>query len=302
MLVCGSDYGHTLNAKTQRRNLVIVRAGDSSLHPLWLEDATDRSWDLLVSYFGDDPNKYRRDDVIRIDSKGPKWPALCALIEANWDYVAHYDYIWLPDDDIACGARDIDCVFKLSRNYMLYLSQPALTLDSYFSWIVTLRNSLLRLRFTNFVEIMVPCFRRDFLAQCLPSMSENFSGWGLDHLWPTMLRSKQMAIIDAAPVTHTRPIGGTNYGFLRDRGITALEEVAEFKRAHAIGDTIIKTEAIVTIGGLELGRDSVIMSALLRWGYIYALVRAYALRRADRWDLRERVRKAVKSPTEYLTW
>ena len=62
-----------------RRNLVIVRAGDSSLHPRWLAGA-NRNWDLLVNYFGDDPLLHRRDDVIRLDSKGPKYPALRVLL------------------------------------------------------------------------------------------------------------------------------------------------------------------------------------------------------------------------------
>lgn len=288
----------------RRRNLVIVRAGDTSLHPMWLQGAQDRSWDLLVSYFGDDSQKYRGPNILRVDGKGPKWPALKSLINSHWDYIGQYDYIWLPDDDIACRNRDIERLFALTREYRLALSQPALRLDSYFSWVVTLRNPLLRMRFVNFVEIMVPCFEREFLARCLPHMSENLSGWGLDHLWADMLRSqrRRMAIIDAAPVTHTRPLGAANYRFLRDRGLTAHDEAASFKRAHALGDTIIKTEAAVTIGGLHVERGSIVLAALLRWGYRYAVARAYALRRAFRWELGKRARVAIASPFEFEEW
>ncbi len=299
MSAAAADNDHTSQV-ARRRNLVIVRAGDSSLHPMWLQGSADRSWDLLVSYFGADAERYRRADVIRLDSKGPKWPALRALIESHWDHIALYDYIWLPDDDIACRGRDIDAIFRLSRDYQLQLSQPALTLDSYFAWIVTLRNPLLRLRFTNFVEIMVPCFRRDFLARCLPFMSETLTGWGLDHLWPTMLKPRQMAIIDAAPVTHTRPISGGNYEFLKDPGITAQHEYDEFRRAHAIGKTIIRTEAIVTRWGQEYTHGSATMSALLRLGYQYAAARAYALKSANRWDFATQVGNAIASPAEFV--
>src|SRR5712692_8944036 len=127
MSAAAADNDHALKVERRRRNLVIVRAGDSSLHPLWLQDSADRSWDLLVSYFGADAERYRRADVIRVDSKGAKWPALRALIEAQWDHIALYDYIWLPDDDIACRGCDIDAIFRLSRHYQLQLSQPALT-------------------------------------------------------------------------------------------------------------------------------------------------------------------------------
>ena len=66
---------------TKRRNLVIVRAGDASLHEQWLAGDGERNWDLIVNYFGDDPARYRNEDVRRIDSKGPKWPALHDLIQ-----------------------------------------------------------------------------------------------------------------------------------------------------------------------------------------------------------------------------
>jgi hypothetical protein len=65
----------------RRKNLVIVRAGDSSLHEEWLQGEGERNWDLIVNYFGDDPQRYRKDDVQRIDSKGPKWPALHDLVQ-----------------------------------------------------------------------------------------------------------------------------------------------------------------------------------------------------------------------------
>jgi hypothetical protein len=45
-------------AKMTRRNLVAVRAGDKSLHPHWLMGDGGRNWDLVVSYFGDDPGLY----------------------------------------------------------------------------------------------------------------------------------------------------------------------------------------------------------------------------------------------------
>src|SRR2546421_13104875 len=65
-----------------RPNLVIVRAGDHSLHPRWFDGkGDDRQWDLMVSYFGDNPVKHRDGDWPRMDIKGPKWPALYAQIQ-----------------------------------------------------------------------------------------------------------------------------------------------------------------------------------------------------------------------------
>ncbi len=89
-----------------RRNLVIVRAGDTSLDPGWLSPTGDRSWDLIVSYFGDDPEKFRSRDVIRADAKGPKWKGLHAVLAANFPLLQRYDFVWLPDADITFRTAD----------------------------------------------------------------------------------------------------------------------------------------------------------------------------------------------------
>jgi hypothetical protein len=128
------------------RNLVIVRAGDNSLHPEWLEGAALRSWDLVVNYYGDKPDLYCVPGVERIDSKGPKWPALHELINANPRFLQDYDYVWLPDDDLRTNAVQINLLFEIMAQYHLQVAQPALTWNSYFGHLTTLRNARFRLR------------------------------------------------------------------------------------------------------------------------------------------------------------
>jgi hypothetical protein len=81
-----------------RRNLVVVRAGDSSLYPHWLAGDGDRNWNLAVSYFGDDPDLFKTDDATRIDRKGPKWQGL--HVSKRPEFLTNYDYNLLPDDDL----------------------------------------------------------------------------------------------------------------------------------------------------------------------------------------------------------
>ena len=50
--------------------LVVVRAGDSSLHPSWLPPSGQRSWDLVVNYFGDDPHRHRSQPRGGADRRG----------------------------------------------------------------------------------------------------------------------------------------------------------------------------------------------------------------------------------------
>ncbi len=211
-----------------RKNLVIVRAGDSSLHEEWLTGPGECNWDLIVNYFGDDPQRYRKDDVQRIDSKGPKWPTLHDLIKSHGEAIFSYERVWLPDDDLRATKDGINSLFDIFEKHALMLAQPALTPDSHLGHLITLRNRSFHLRFTNFVEIMAPCFSREFLKQMLPSFNANLTGWGLDFIWPTKISDwLRIAIIDAVTVCHTRPVGGPNYQHLAAGGKTPQQELHE---------------------------------------------------------------------------
>ena len=197
--------------------------------------AGERNWDLIVNYFGDDPARFRQDDVRRIDSKGPKWPALHDLIQKLGQEVFDYDRVWLPDDDLRATKDGINLFFDVAEKYTLALAQPALTLDSHLGHYVTLHNRSFVLRFTNFVECMAPCFRRDFLKQMLPTFNANISGWGLDYIWATKIADwTRMAIVDAVTVCHTRPVGGPNYVHVASVGKTAQQEMSEVLAKYGI--------------------------------------------------------------------
>lgn len=284
-----------------RRNLVIVRAGDTSLHPRWLDRGEDRSWDLLVNYFGDDPQKYREPGITRIDSKGPKWPALKELITAHRDLIDRYEYVWLPDDDIDCRGRDIDALFAITRRERLALTQPALTVDSYWSHAITLKCPFIQARVTNFVEIMVPCFEHDFLTKCLPTFDANLSGHGVEFLWSRLSQDNgcPMAIIDSISVRHTRPVGAANYKSLEEKGITARDEVRDLISAYGINDLVARVRSVLPAGGLWLSADSFIGKLLLRGAYLTLLTVAYGLRKPYRWGLDKAFRDHLRDPTQF---
>ncbi len=220
----------------RRPYLVVVRAGDNSLHPRWLESpvGAERTWDLLVNYYGDDPDKYRDADCTRIDSKGPKWPALYDLLMQLKDVLPHYRYLWLPDDDLECSCESITRLFAYCEQKGFLLAQPSLTPDSYLSHLLCLHNPMFHYRFTSFVELMAPCLQQDALLTLLPTFNENLSGWGLDSLWPHLLGDKGVAIIDDIQIRHTRPVGAANYGALAAKGTTAWGEMLAFMEKYNI--------------------------------------------------------------------
>lgn len=220
----------------RRRYLVIARAGDSSLHPGWLKGPASRNWDLVVSYFGNDPNLYRDGDIVRIDGKGPKWPPLQKLLIDNPEYLKRYDYIWCPDDDLEMSKPDMNRFFEICSEYKLELAQPSLTPNSPMTHPLLINNTASHIRYTNFVEVMAPCFSADCLRRVLPTFSGTQSGWGIDWLWPRMVLNREtgIAVVDDVVIRHTRPLGGPNYDAMRARGESPLDELLEFQKAEGI--------------------------------------------------------------------
>ncbi len=120
--------------------------------------------------------------------------------------------------------------------YQLQVAQPALTWNSYFGHLTTVRNKRFRLRYTNYVEVMAPYLSANLLAMALPLFNSNLSGWGLDFVWARFAARPdvEIAIIDAVTVQHTRPVGGPNYKALRERGISPWDELREFCKSNGI--------------------------------------------------------------------
>lgn len=102
-------------------------------------------------------------------------------------------------------------MFAFFHAHQLWLAQPALTRDSTYTWRTLLRDSRCHMRYTSFVEVMAPMFNREALGLCATTFFESRSGWGLDWIWPSLCRRAdldRMAVIDATPVAHRRPLGG----------------------------------------------------------------------------------------------
>ena len=238
-----------------RPNLVIVRAGNASLHPAWLVGPEERNWDLVVNYFGKDPDIYKQEDVTRIDSVGPKWPPLHQLLLDHPEYVDRYNYIWLPDDDLAMTKQDI--------------------------------------RFTNFVEAMAPCFKSSLLRRALDTFSESQSGWGIDWLWPDFVQDREngIAVVDEVVIRHTRPLGGPNYDAMRAAGKSPRDELLRLQERKGVTDVRIKVHKVVWRSRKLRGTNppSRVLALRLFFGSSQALIQSQA-----RWTLfKQLVRRSI---------
>jgi hypothetical protein len=249
-------------------NLVLVRAGSGSLHPSWIDRGKPRDWDLhLIPYQDVAPHpdgEYTVGDVI----PGPKWSGIREALKA-WDEWRNYEYVWMPDDDIFASQDTISRLFEVARRANLDLFAPALHEASYYAHFITMRNPGFFGRWTGFVEIMVPGFSRAALERVVPTLdlSETGWGWGLDSVWPKLLDYRNVGIIDATPVVHTRPVGQ-----MRDPelGRRVLEESDKLLADHDCRQTHVTFGAFDEQGAsLDLSPQALLARLVTGYEYLW---------------------------------
>lgn len=211
--------------------LIIVRAGDSSLHPIWLKAEPNRRWHLHISYFGRRTDPYDLPPGVTLTHDvGPKWIGLSACLKQNPELL-NYKYISMPDDDLKVTVGSWDQIFDMFEATNAGLAQPSLDHRSYYWHDVTLRRTWADYREVNFIELMTPIFTKVFLEQVKGIFEENRTSVGLDYLWSYMAAEagQRMVIIDKCCLLHTREIGkGTQYdGLSPVKDMEAL--LAKFK-------------------------------------------------------------------------
>jgi hypothetical protein len=219
----------------RRPNLLIVRAGDTSLHERWLAGAARRNFDLLVSYYGSTPNRFNERIEFYHAMKGPRWPAHDALCTHQLAMLEGYDRVGFACDDLDANADTWNRMFDTFAWYELDLAQPSV--QGHTSWDITRTHSGCLLRYTSFVEPMAPVFSRRALAKVRGTFGESISGWGLSFLWARLLPYPEYktAVVDTVHVVHTSPIRqGTLRPTLDALGIDPEKERQEVMARHGI--------------------------------------------------------------------
>jgi hypothetical protein len=219
----------------KRKNLVIGVVGDQSDHETWLSDPAAREFDLCLIYYGDQTGRYAEQTEYYFARKGIKFALIHALCQEELGKVLdNYEMIWLPDDDIAADTHQINKLFELAGEHRLQIAQPAIGLGDV-SYQALRRHGDYLLRHTGFVEMMCPLFTAEAFARTLPLFAENVSGWGLDWVWSSRYDAREVAVVDAVAVHHTRPIssGGVHQRFAQ-MGIDPLKEFDATCQAHGI--------------------------------------------------------------------
>ena len=150
-----------------------------------------REWDLAVNNFRGLPFDARGAEYA-FQTPGHKWHNIDADIA---EIAPRYRACAFLDDDIEISGHALNRLFHTGLAFDLDVWQPSLTDRSYVGWPHTRQVIGGVFRFVPFVEIMAPFFTRAALARCWPTFRENYSGWGIDFLWPLRFPNPRFAVI-----------------------------------------------------------------------------------------------------------
>ena len=201
------------------RCLVLVRAGDNSVHETWLTPSEEKSFDLAVSYYGATPGRWAAAADHYSVQPGPKLPCVADWLDENWEWVCRYDFVAVPDDDMSASAEVWSRVFAIMEQHQLDLAQPAFGAGSNWCHPITAERPGYSFRVTNFIENNLAVFSRRALEWCAPSLRLGSSGVGTDYAWCAIVRANggRVGIVDEVSVEHVRAHHGA--------GATAYQSV-----------------------------------------------------------------------------
>jgi hypothetical protein len=227
------DSAHT--ERGRKRNLVILRAGDASLHGTWLPIAgCKRNWDLHISYFGskEAPAPLAKDGVTwSRDNDNNKWNGIARAIGRQLFSLDDYNYVAVPDDDLIGSPDTWNAAFDLARRHHLGACQLSLYHASFFGYRDTLKQPFLELRYVPVIETMAGIIRVDVFKKMIPYLPQEGNLWAMDYVLAHLLseQPRSMAILDAVSVLHTRALwSGPLYNRGRASGRSLHQIEADF--------------------------------------------------------------------------
>lgn len=203
-----------LTAPTAPRsnNLVFTSAGDRSNLGRWLRGRRD--FDLWVVYYGEQAGKFRGESDLYLQRKGSKFQNLHYCYQRWPEILARYEAVLVMDDDILIDASGITRLFDIRREFDLWAAQPAFRLAGKISWPITEVHATAKLRYTNFIEMACPVFRRDKLDAFMSVYDPELVGYGADWWFLHTLGPDlhgHVAVVDEVPCInpYDRHKGGT---------------------------------------------------------------------------------------------
>jgi len=233
-IIINNSTTSTIKIPVAKEYLVIAPVDASFNASSWLTHPKQSNFDLAIIYYGGDGNDtlHHINETICGGGRaggggrlckyiwqacGPKWRLVRDMATqhpAVWKGIRRqYKAIMVADDDLIMDTCVISRSFEIHSAYHLLLSQPSLCAPPPGSPLPTWYPMVLQstmvdfpvLRLSTFVEIMAPIFETHFFfGFILPSLYNAYTGWGLDFIWPFLLRypRAKIAVIDEVCMQH----------------------------------------------------------------------------------------------------
>lgn len=167
-----------------------------------MESFQNASWDIACIYTGRKPTNFSCPACVHVEhNQGAKWQLVYSFTQSTaWKdtYQHHYQTVYIPDDDVIQTGAIIERAFDIHQQYNLKVSQPVLCswMESTSSSRDIVKSATTVLRYTNFVEIMVPLISMDvFRDMVIPTIA--FAETGEQ----TTDEDKLACIVASAPMT-----------------------------------------------------------------------------------------------------
>jgi len=164
----------------------------------WL---TNKSFDLWVCYYGDNPNtELAKNADFFFTNKGGKMQNFNFAYQ-NWKTeLMQYESILLADDDILIAPSDINKLFEIKELAGLSALQPSFSKLGKISHPITQSQLFSKMRYANFLEITFVLFDRKRLFEFMDVFDPVVNCWGVDWWYSYFIKSRygeqSLAIVD----------------------------------------------------------------------------------------------------------
>jgi hypothetical protein len=203
-------------AKARHPNLVFSSVGDQSNCRGWLRGR--RNFDLWVTYYGDRPGSFLDIADYYEEHRGSKYQNLHHAYRQWSELLGRYAAVLVLDDDIIISGTRISRLFEIRKQHDLWALQPAFSPRGKVSWPITRVDRRNELRFTSFIEMACPLFRKDKLDAFMAVYDPELIGWGCDWWFLEAMGPDlrgRVAVVDAIPCVN--PYDWTKAGREIDR-------------------------------------------------------------------------------------
>lgn len=212
----------------RRPFLVFVVPDGGKVSPLTRLESMPRNFDIAVRFYREpSQNEALLEEAEFVMTGGlSKFHSAGLFIEACKLSSAYEGYLFL-DGDLEFDIRELSGFLNFAHAAGLDLAQPSLTRDSYTYWKLAYHQPAFLFRQTTFVEVMAPYLSRRALSKTLATFTKSISTYGLDLVWPSLIGSDAIGIVDAFQMRHRERVDHTSgkfYQYLRSIGVDLDEE------------------------------------------------------------------------------